>query len=554
MKLPLLAIACLTRLTLTSYAQTGPVFQWHHLDPLTDNLIGISTDRAYELLKTLPGYDRAKPNKPLIIAVADRGVDANHEDLKSVIWTNPNEIAGNGKDDDGNGYVDDVHGWNFMGLPDGHTLLNGQTEVTRLYARLQPLYEGKTAQALTKTPLSPQQHELALWKVVKPYFESRRVEALRRYQRDSLLLAEDQAALVQMQQGFGVSRIDTALLHHPPTRDTSLLKLARLYYRDMVRRRTATYQEYLQSHQLAHRGMERPVRYGYNLGYNPPLPDARPTDMTERHYGNADATGDYSEDGTFHGTFIAGIIGADRTNQLGVKGIADQVKILSVVAGTAGDERDKDVANSIRYAVDNGASIINMSFGKYFSPHRALVEEAIHYAEQKGVLLIHAAGNNHLDLDSALHYPYPRYLSGALISNLITVGASGRTNDSTLATSFSNYGQQTVDVFAPGVELESTTPQNTYGSTNGTSVATPVVVGVAAVLKTYFPDLSPADLKRIILQSAVVYHTPVLKPGTRQTVDFASLSKSGGVVNLYEAVKLAMREASVKKRLPSRKD
>ncbi|GAB3712371.1 hypothetical protein GCM10027592_50770 [Spirosoma flavus] len=213
---------------------------------------------------------------------------------------------------------------------------------------------------------------------------------------------------------------------------------------------------------------------------------------------------------------------------------------MSIVAIPDGDEYDKDVANAIRYAVDNGASVVSMSFGKYFSPEKRLVDEAMRYANQKGVLLVHAAGNDHVDLDSAAQYPSNTYLNGQIIPNLITVGASSRDNDSTLVASFSNFGQRNVDVFAPGVMIMSTTPKGNYGPGSGTSMATPVVAGMAALLKTYFPNLSPADLKRIILQSAATYHTQVLKPGTKRKVDFATLSKTGAIVNLYEAVKLAM--------------
>lgn len=559
MKLPLLVVTWLTGLALTSYAQMSPGVQWHHLDPMTDRAIGISTERAYQLLKTLPtlaGPRSAQSQKPVIVAVIDAGLDVNHEDLKSVLWTNPKEVAGNGKDDDGNGYVDDLHGWNFMGNKDGQNLEYLTKEETRLYAQLQPRYGGNT-DSLEKTQLSPaQRRELTLWKVVKPYFESRRADALRRYRRDSVLLAEDQAAMAQMKQVFGVSRIDTALLHYPSISDTTVLRLARFYYRDMVQRGLGNSDEYLIGHQWANARMKVNVDYAYNPTYNAfARVGDNPDKLTEREYGNATLMSSLTYNGSFHGTHVAGILAADRTNNLGVKGIADGVRILAVrAAPTGGDERDKDVANAIRYAVDNGAQIINMSFGKYFSPDKAVVDEAIRYADRQGVLLVHGAGNDHLDLDSATFYPSPRYLNGQLVPNLITVGASGQCNDSTLAAPFSNYGKQGVDLFAPGVQIWSCDAGNKYRSSLGTSMATPMVTGVAAVLKTYFPHLKPADLKRIILQSAVVYHTPVLKPGTQQRVDFASLSKSGGIVNLYEAVKLAMREESVKKRLPSQKD
>ena len=516
-------------------AQTTPPAQWHHLDPATDKAIGISTDRGYELLKTMPAQSR----KPVIVAVIDGGVDSNHEDLKSVIWTNAKEIAGNGKDDDGNGYVDDVHGWNFLGLTDGHTLGALQKEETRLYARLKPLYEGKN-----RASLSPaQQIEYDLYQQVKPYYAQKRAEAESNYKSDSLLLAEDKAHVAALQKAFGVGRLDSALLHKPPTTDTTLLRYAREYYRGLKQQNKANLDGMIPFYEAFNARLKNRLRYAYNPDYTPkPGKGDNPADLTSRFYGNADAIGDYTERGTWHGTHVGGIIAADRTNTVGVKGVADQVKLMSLVAIPDGDERDKDVANAIRYAADNGASIVCMSFGKYFSPEKAIVDEAMRYADQKGVLLVHAAGNDHLDLDSARQYPLATYLDGRIIPNLITVGASNQLNDSTLTATFSNYGQHSVDVFAPGVGIQSTTPKGEYGPGSGTSMATPVVAGIAAILKTYFPNLGPAELKRIILQSAVPYHTPVLKPGTKQKVDFATLSKTGGIVNLYEAVKLAMRE------------
>ncbi|AKD58473.1 hypothetical protein SD10_11705 [Spirosoma radiotolerans] len=511
--------------------------QWHHLDPLTDKTIGISTNRAYQLLQTLP-----KPKTPVIVAVIDGGVDTNHEDLKSLIWTNPRELVDNGRDDDRNGYIDDIHGWNFLGLKDGRTLAFLQKEETRLYARLQPLFE-------TKGSTASQPRELALWKVVKPYFESRQAGYKQSYTVDSRFLAQDSATIAQLKQVFGVTRIDTALLHHPPTSDTTLIKQAQAFYQGMLMRGYANQDldSYQRGHQRVNSRLKTRVNYAYNLQYFPPATDAKPANLTERGYGNADVIGGYTETGTWHGTHVAGIIAADRTNTLGVQGIADRVQIMSLVATPDGDERDKDVANAIRYAVDNGAQIINMSFGKYFSPEQSVVDDAIRYAGQKGVLLVHVAGNDQIDLDSARMYPSPLFLNGQQVPNLITVGASDRSNDSSLVGEFSNYGKRTVDVFAPGVLIESTTPKNTYEPGSGTSMATPVVAGMAAVLKSYFPMLTPVDLKRIILQSAVVYHTPVLKPGTKQTVDFASLSKTGAIVNLYEAVKLALSERGSKK-------
>jgi len=531
MRRPVLA-ALLCLLAVAGRAQTQPVVQWHHLDPAADKAIGISTDRAYALLRQRP----APTGAPLIVAVIDGGIDTAHADLRRVLWHNPQEIAGNGLDDDHNGYADDVYGWNFTGGADGRNVFENQKEETRIYARLRPLYEHKT---LATVPPS-KKAEFRLYEQVKRAYTNKRAAAEADYENDAQELAKDLANVATLRRAYGVAVVDSGRLRQPPAvADTALPRLAARYYQ-AVRGKFPNLDSLTNQYSRYHAKLKRRLDYDYNLAYNPqPLVGDHPADLAERHYGNPNVEADPRDHGVEHGTHCAGIIGADRANDLGGRGIAGQVRILSVRAIPNGDERDKDVANAIHYAVDNGASIISMSFGKYFSPEKAVVDEAMRYADSKGVLLVHAAGNDHLNVDTTTQYPTGRFLNGQTIPNLITVGASARTNDEHLVASFSNYGRQLVDVFAPGVDIISTYPNNQYHPGSGTSMATPVVAGVAAVLKTYFPQLTPAELKRIILASAVPYHTQVLLPGTKQHVDFATLSRTGGVVNLYEAVRLA---------------
>jgi subtilisin family serine protease len=514
-----------------SHAQ-APLAQWHHLDPVADKTMGISTERAYELLRALPVRPAARP---LIVAVIDGGIDTAQVDLRRVLWHNPREIAGNSLDDDHNGYADDVYGWNFTGGADGRNVFRNQKEETRLYARLRPLYEHQT---LAKVPPG-KKVEFQLYEQVKKAYNTKRAAAEADYQDDARELAKDMANVATLRQAYGVAVVDSGRLRQPPmAADTALPRLAAHYYQ-AVHGKFPNLDSLTNQYGRYNAKLKQVLDCEYNLAYNPqPLVGDHPADLAERHYGNPDVKADPRDHGTEHGTHCAGIIAADRTNNLGVRGIAEQVCILSVRAIPMGDERDKDVANAIRYAVDNGASIISMSFGKYFSPEKAVVDEAMRYANAKGVLLVHAAGNDHLNVDSTTQYPNPRFLNGQTIPNLITVGASARTNNEHLAASFSNYGRL-VDVFAPGVDVVSTYPNNQYRPGSGTSMAAPVVAGIAAVLKVNFPQLSPAELKRIILASAVPVHTQVRRPGTKQLVDFATLSRTGGIVNLYEAVRLA---------------
>jgi len=524
-------------LSFCSFAQTTQQ-QWHHLDPKTDSVMGISSENAYKLLKTLP-----VPNQPVIVAVIDGGLDTGHEDLKSVLWTNPKEIAGNQKDDDGNGFKDDLHGWNFLGGADGQNAVHEQKEETRLYVRLRPRYENVDPETARKTFNSAQNQEYELWKEIKPYFEKKKAEAIKDFQEDSLLLQQDKVAFTEFKKALSVNMVDTTVLQNLPATDSLLTMQGLRYYQMMMQVGCGNIDCLVSFFEDLNASLKEQLTFDYNENYNGRLlVDDTPSDLSQHNYGNPDISTPLTGNGAAHGTHVTGIIAADRHNGMGVQGVADHVRILFVRAAPDGDERDKDVANAIVYAVDNGAKIINMSFGKAFSPEKAVVDKAVKYAEAKGVLLVVAAGNDHLNVDSTRQYPMAKYLNGAEASNVIIVGASNALNDSTLAASFSNFGPKTVDVFAPGVEIMSTTPGNKYENKQGTSMASPVVAGIAGVLKSYFPKLSPADLKRIILKSAVIYHTQVLKPGTETKVDFASLSKSGGIVNLYEAVKMAISE------------
>ncbi|MCB2408315.1 S8 family peptidase [Hymenobacter lucidus] len=507
------------------------VQQWTHLDPQKDKVMGISTQRAYdELLKT-------RTASPVIVAVIDAGIDTTHEDLKRVLWKNPREIVGNGIDDDKNGYVDDIHGWNFLGGKDGRNVDVDLYEETRLVAKLKPLYEGKVRTAVP----AAKRAEYDLYQKVKKDFAEKvkeETEQLQEYKP----LAENLASInEQLKMVLGVERIDTAVLRRPPVKnpDARLIGLTSQLYESLKSSGLPDMDAVVKQVQEGTVETQKHLDFSLNPAYKPRAIVGDDEDNTkDRNYGNPDITGPDA----LHGTHVAGIIAADRDNSLGIQGVAgSSVRVMGVRAVPNGDEHDKDVANAIRYAVDNGAQIINMSFGKYYSPHRDAVEEAIRYAGSKGVLLVHAAGNESKNVDVVTHYPAPAPLTGTAYPNFITVGASGSTNDAQLTANFSNYGKK-VDVFAPGVGIYSTMPGSKYGNESGTSMAAPTVAGVAAVLKSYFPQLTATDLKRIIMQSAAPVHTKVPQPGDKKTVDFTQLSSTGGVVNLYKAVQLAAQQ------------
>lgn len=524
------------------FAQTTastPPPDWYMQDPESDHYQGISVEKAYQTLL------KDRPSRTVIVAVIDSGVDIEHEDLKNSIWTNEDEIPGNGIDDDKNGYIDDVHGWNFIGGKEGN--VNEDTyELTREYVRLKSKFkdtpEGKVERK--------QKKDYELFKTIRDKYEKRKAKEVAQFEAVKKQYTMYQAMEVNLKQSLDTLKTvlkkdkftgeDLAGLQ---TNDPNLLFAKGLVTRlmkstgqsdpdSLMNELDATVQYFKKGYDY----YAVIVEYGYNENFDSrKIVGDDPGNLKERHYGNNDVAGPDAD----HGTHVAGIIAADRKNEIGIKGIADNVKIMSVRTVPNGDERDKDVANAIRYAVDNGANIINMSFGKSWSPQKEVVDEAVKYAEKKGVLLVHAAGNDNQDIDKELDYP-TRYLrEGKEALNWLEVGASTWKPDETLPASFSNYGKKTVDIFAPGEEIYSTNPGNKYSNMDGTSFACPMTAGVAALLMSYFPDLTIQQVVQVIKQSSRKFDgLKVQKPGGGKA-DFSDLSNTGGLLNAYEAVKAA---------------
>lgn len=514
-----IALALFIALPFLGIAQLRP--NWQNLDLKKDTIFGISTDKAYqELLK-------GKKSTPVIVAVLDGGVDLNHEDLKRVIWVNKKEVAGNGIDDDKNGYVDDVHGWNFLGGKTGSVEFE-TLELTRLVRRDMARFSGLTE---TTVPAKDQADFKAFVENRKE-LETQMAEAksslqgisgfkyyldlvVKKIGKENPSLADFQGFKATTQQEEGIK---AALVDNLNGMDF------KTFYETQIEAGVKHYNEQ--------------VKYNLNLDYDPRnIVGDDPNNSKERFYGNNDIKG---PDAT-HGSHVSGIIAADRQNKIGIQGIADNVLIMGVRNTPNGDERDKDVANAIRYAADNGAKVINMSFGKGYAWDKAVVDEAIRYAVSKDVLLVHAAGNDNKDIDVEANFPSRKYLDGKEASSFIVVGASGLKDDETLKATFSNYGKTSVDVFAPGVRIYSTLPENKYLDEDGTSMAAPVVSGLAALIRSYYPKLTALQVKEIIMKSVVkVSHTVSTKKGEEVVnVPFSDLCITGGVVNAYNALKLA---------------
>ncbi|CAI8365460.1 MAG: Cell wall-associated protease [Rhodothermaeota bacterium MED-G12] len=486
---------------------------------------GIALHQAYSLLDST-----ARSPKKVVVAIIDSGSDVDHEDLKETIWINEDEVVGNMLDDDANGYVDDVFGWNFIGGQDSSHVNYDTYELTRVYMKGLELFS--VFDTLTNIPDS----------LTDEYLQFKDIEEEFEAERSSL--ESELIQIKQLQQNIesilfflGETSLDSVEVNNylsdeiePSMQMQEALGFVALLQDNGIN-------EQLIDEYIEQIGVQ--LEYGYNISFDPrSIVGDDYEDLDNRFYGNSDVKGpDYD-----HGTHVAGIIAANRDNNIGAIGIT-QVELMIIRAVPNGDERDKDVANAIRYAVDNGADVINMSFGKSYSPELFYVQQAIEYAAQNEVLMVHAAGNDGANIDSVANYPSPIISDGSSSPYLITVGASGWQGVNELAASFSNYGASTVDLFAPGVDIYSTMPNQEYELSNGTSMAAPVVSGVFALLMQYFPEYSPLEIKEIIVSSVVKTDEQIMLPGQSleaQYVPFDSLSKHGGIVNAYRAVREAL--------------
>ncbi|PME26472.1 protease [Vibrio sp. 10N.286.55.E10] len=486
---------------------------WFNLTASYTRIQGVGSDVVYDYL--MPPLQP----QPVIVAVLDSGVDVEHEDLKNKLWTNEDEIPDNGIDDDGNGYIDDVHGWNFLGNSLGINVNQDTLEVTREYKKYLELKENGH--------WIPRKKREYYQDVESDYLSSLKddQDALNRVTTATDQANEFKEQILQFvdQKDFSTNGLKTLLDSENASVVTAaegLLSVFDSWYSfEYLESRRSRYQDSLDFHlnlELDTRG------------------DIVWDDISnpwEKGYGNNDVKGPVGS----HGTHVAGIIAAERNNSVGIDGVADHAQIMAVRMVPNGDERDKDIANAVRYAVDNGAKIINMSFGKSYSPRKYIVDHAFRYAARKGVLIVHSAGNSRNDNDIKPSFPnrYAKHYRSKPISTWLDVGASAKYADETLVASFSNFGQKSVDVFAPGYRILSTTPGNTYGSKSGTSMAAPVVSGVAALVWSRYPDLSVKELKAMLMGESKVYpELLVKKPSSPEDlVPFNTLSISGSIVD-----------------------
>ncbi len=551
---------------------------WFNLDLASNGYFGISTEKAYnEILKG------KTPKAKIIVAVIDGGTDIKHEDLKDVLWTNPKEIPGNGIDDDGNGYIDDIYGWNFIGSNKGN-LAYDNLELVRIKKKFEPIYRSTIPSTVLD---STERKEYELYKKVLADFGKKYDEASSAFPiYIAIKKVLDSVAFINKKEIPSLVDIDKY------TADDEM----EVYIKKIIKKGAKDdggIDKFYKSIEKGFKELDVTLRYNLNEKYDQreELVGDDYLNSNQKNYGNNDVIGPNAD----HGTHVSGIIGANRNNEIGILGVANNVSIMSIRVVPEGDERDKDVANGIRYAVDNGARVINMSFGKAYKWDKKVVDDAVKYAESKGVLLVHAAGNDNSNNDNVENFPNKYYdsqeaeaykksrktpelkdfilskpaeldsrnqldrrkKSGAFskvqstdstkfnlphANNWIEVGASSYKKDEDLKASFSNYGRYTVDVFAPGFMINSTTPGSKYEEFDGTSMAAPVVSGLSALILSYYPDLKPSQVRDIIMKSVTKVDYKVKyknDKGENVKIPFTDICVSGGIVNAYNALLLA---------------
>jgi len=486
--------------------------RWSHLDLEKDSIPGMSVDKAYAQLLN------SKKGVKVIVAVLDSGVDIEHDDLKNVVWTNKKEIAGNGIDDDKNGYIDDVHGWNFLGDSNDENLelvrmLKNKDDGSETYKRAAAAYEKK----MSEIGELKQQID----------FIMNAEKSVREFLKKDVYTLEEVKAITSTDSGVNQGKM-------------VLLSIA-AQAGDGFLEEIKSFKDYV--YDQLNFNLNKDFNGRKSVGDNV-------EDLKDKKYGNNIVFGPDKED-ALHGTHVAGIIAQSRNNKIGGDGVADNVEIMAIRAVPNGDEYDKDIALGIRYAVDNGAKIINGSFGKDFSPHKEWVWEAIKYAESKDVLIVFAAGNDSKNVDVEPSYPADTMDKKIEIANnVITIGALNYEYGEKVVASFSNYGATNVDVFAPGMKIYATVPNNKFKYEQGTSMASPNAAGVAALIRSYYPNLKASQVKTIMMKSGTELGFEVEIGEKQEKIPFNKASVSGKIVNAFNALKMAEEMSKQTKKSP----
>lgn len=549
----ILIISCKTASIKSQKNEQENLNTWHQKDFNADKLPGISLEKF--ILNSKP----LKNSNQIIVAVLDTQIDTNHEDLKDAIWTNTDEIPNNKIDDDKNGYVDDINGWNFIGTKSGDYTVWGNFEYTRIVREYSPVFKDKKREEIAKSDLLKYDEYLRALKY-QDKWSTYYTNFLKSLKYNVLLYpsAKDTLKHYFPKENYTLKQLDSVYnlyktndKTYKERRNSGDTDFASLVL--MMKVNLELYKDFeelndkrIQLDSIANKNL--------NVNYNERIFIGDNEKVLEKGYGNGKINSKLAGTRRLfgHSTKVSSIIAANRKNDIGIKGFSDNIKIMPLSISPSGDEHDADISNAIRYAVDNGAKVINMSFSKEFSLHPEWVIEAMQYAEKHNVLLVHGSGNDAFNVDTNPTYPSDYYYDNKeeVCSNLINVGSISSRLDSTFVSGFSNYGKKNVDLFAPGEEIYTAIPENKYESGSGTSFSAPMVSGAAALICLHYPDLTVQEVKKIILDSGTTYDLEVLIPGEKgKKAHFRELSKTGKVLNVYNAMEMAKKMSTAKKKL-----
>lgn len=524
---------------------------WHQKDYVSDGIPGISLEKWYHENKT-------KKNNSIIVALIDTQIDLKHEDLQGQFWTNSKEIPDNNIDDDHNGYIDDIQGWSFTGTKNNGYVVWSNYEYVRILRDWGPLYQNKTEDQISQKEINDYKEYLKAAEMFrkKDSYYKNWLKSLN-YNVSVFPLVKDTLKYFFPKEDYTYQQLDSMYKIHK-INDKSYIQRRNDKDKDLgalidyMMINLETNQKTLEAIKDKQTQIDSVVNKNLNINYNERLSIGDNPSILEKGYGNNNISN--TKEGyrliQNHSTMMAGVIGGNKNNTLGVKGILQNVKFMPLNISPSGDEHDKDIAMAVYYAVDNGAKIINMPLGKEFSLHKQWIIDAFKYAEKQNVLIVHSAGNSGLDIDKNPVYPNDTSLdiNVEFCNNFITVGSTNHILNDKFVSNYSNYGKENVDLFAPGEEIYTTAAGNSYKVDSGTSLSTPMVSGTAALIWTYYPTLTAKEVKEIILNSGTSYDLEVIIPGTKdKKIKFSELSKSGKVLNTYNAMILAKKVSKQKK-------
>ena len=539
-------ICCASHTNRKSNNANDGIGLWHNKDFDKDSINGISLEKCYN-------ENPKRTKKKIIVATLDSQIDLDHEDLQGQLWVNKDEIPSNGIDDDNNGYIDDINGWNFLGKPNGGFFRNGNYEYTKIVRKYQKYFEGKSEVSPDSIHLFNDYKRAVKYHTTYSSFHKDYLKSLEytisiwSKGKDTLkyFFPEEDYTIAQLDSLYNKYKINDK--SYDEIRDDNDTDLGALIFNIL-----ASYEigkKTLDDLIISRNETDSIIHRRLNIEYDPKVYIQDNPNILEKGYGNPILNNNQFQLG--HNTAVTSIIAANRKNDVGLLGFHENIKVMPLVVSNSGDEYDKDIAMAIHYAVDNGAKVINMSNGKDFSLNQEWVSEALIYAENHNVLIVHSSGNSKLNVDKKTYFPtdYIYTDNKEIVTNFINVGSVSKRTDSTIVSPFSNYGKNNVDLFAPGEEIYVAAPNNTYKYDSGTSLAAPMVSGTAALIWLYYPNLTVQEVKNIILESGVTLDKMVVKPGTEnEMVHFSELCKTGKILNAYNAMKMAEEVSKRKKK------